>query len=152
MPQFPSKLAPWDLTQFSQFPSAALFYVSESHLWSEISSLSKMILVLEKGISHRVPNLGCRGAKSPGWFDVSPKTSTGDLMHEQTHCRDEAANQSPVANSCSLLNHPNSFRGGMFKLNSKFDADLLLYSLSHFRIWQPHSTQAHSTASTASTD
>ena len=32
----------------------------------------------------------------------------------------------------SLLSHLNSFCGGMFKLNAKFDADLLLYSLSHF--------------------
>ena len=32
----------------------------------------------------------------------------------------------------SLLNHLNSFRGGMFKLIAKSDADLLLYSLSHF--------------------
>ena len=40
--------------------------------------------------------------------------------------------QSPVAHSCGLLNHPNSFHGGMFKLNAKFDADSLLYSLSHF--------------------
>ena len=40
--------------------------------------------------------------------------------------------QSPVAHSCSLLNHLNSFHGGMVKLNTKFDADLLLYSLSHF--------------------
>ena len=32
----------------------------------------------------------------------------------------------------SLLNHLNSFHGGMFKLNAKFDADLLLYLLSHF--------------------
>ena len=30
----------------------------------------------------------------------------------------------------SLLNHPSSFCGGMFKLNAKFDADLLFYSLS----------------------
>ena len=34
--------------------------------------------------------------------------------------------------SCALLNHPNSFRRGMLKLNTKFDADSLLYSLSHF--------------------
>ena len=34
--------------------------------------------------------------------------------------------------SCGLLNHPNGFRGGMFKLNAKFDADSLLYLLSHF--------------------
>ena len=40
--------------------------------------------------------------------------------------------QSPVACSCILLNHLSSFCGGMFKLNAKFDADSLLYSLSHF--------------------
>ena len=39
--------------------------------------------------------------------------------------------QSPVAHSCSLLNHPNSFCGGMFKLNTKYDAGSLLCSLSH---------------------
>ena len=32
----------------------------------------------------------------------------------------------------SLLNHPNSFWGGIFKLNTKFNADSLLFSLSHF--------------------
>ena len=31
-----------------------------------------------------------------------------------------------------LLNHPNSFRRGMVKPNTKFDADLLPYLLSHF--------------------
>ena len=40
--------------------------------------------------------------------------------------------QSPVDHSCSLLNHLNSFHRGMFKLNTKFDADSLLYSLSYF--------------------
>ena len=34
--------------------------------------------------------------------------------------------------SCGLLNHLNSSHEGMFKLNAKFDADSLLYSLSHF--------------------
>ena len=34
-----------------------------------------------------------------------------------------------VTHSCRLLNHPNSFPGGMFKLNAKFDADSLLYSV-----------------------
>ena len=37
-------------------------------------------------------NLGYRGAKLSGWFDVSPKNSTWDVMHEQEHCCDEAAN------------------------------------------------------------
>ena len=41
------------------------------------------------------------------------------------------SHQSPVAHSCGLLNYPNSFHRGMFKLKAKLDADLLLYSLSH---------------------
>ena len=35
--------------------------------------------------------------------------------------------QTPAAHSCGLLNHPNSFRKGRFKLNEKYDADSLLY-------------------------
>ena len=46
----------------------------------------------EKARSHRVSNLGCMGAESPGWFDVSPKNSTQDMMHEQAQGCDEAAN------------------------------------------------------------
>ena len=49
------------------------------------------------------------------------------MRHEWAHCHYEAANQ--LAHSCGLLNHPNSFRGGMFELNAKFDADSLLYSV-----------------------
>ena len=52
----------------------------------------------------------------------------------------------------SLLNHPNSFCGAVFKLNAKCDADLLLYLLSYFLMRRPHSAQAHSTVSTAPTD
>ena len=37
-----------------------------------------------------------------------------------------------IAHSCSLLKHPNSLCGGIFTLNTKFDADSLLYSLSNF--------------------
>ena len=101
----------------------------EPHRQSEISSLSKVILVLGKARSHRAPNLGHSGA------DLS------DLMFCQKNCmrRDARAGalswgscQSPVAHSCGLLNHLNSFHRGMLKLNTKFDADSLLYSLSHF--------------------
>ena len=48
-------------SQFSQSPSAALSYFSESHGQSEISSLSKVILVLGKARSCMVLYLGCRG-------------------------------------------------------------------------------------------
>ena len=65
-PQSPLKKAPWDPTQFSQSPSATLEYFLESHLWSEISSLSKVILVLGKARSYRAPNLGCRGVSYLG--------------------------------------------------------------------------------------
>ena len=96
--QSPSEEAPWDLTQFSQLPSAALSYFPESHWRSEISSLSKVILVFGKARSCKAPSLGCREAKSSESSDVSPKNSAWDLMHEQAHCHDEAANhQLPIA-------------------------------------------------------
>ena len=144
MPQPPSKQAPWDLTQFSQLPSAALLYFPEAHWWSEISSLSKVILVLRKARSCRSPHLGCRvGAESPGRVDV--------LLENVCTRRDVWAGtllwwscKSPVAHSCGLPNHRNSFHRGMFQLNAKFYADPLLYSLSHFEcdalngIHRPH--------------
>ena len=62
------------------------------------SSLSKVILVLEKARSHSEHNLGCRGAESPGWFDVLPKNSSQNMNHERVCCHDEAANhQLPIA-------------------------------------------------------
>ena len=93
--------------------SGAPSYFLESHRWSEISSLSKVILVLGKAKSHRVPNLGWRGAELPGWFDVSQKNCTrpdawaGALSWWSC--------QSPVAHRCSLLNHANSFHARMVK-------------------------------------
>ena len=95
-----------------------------------------MILVFGKARSLRAPNLGCRedGAESLGRFDVSPKKLCMRRDAWVGRCRDEAANHQLVivAHSCGLLNHPNSFHRGMFKLNAKFDADSLLYLLSHF--------------------
>ena len=129
-PQSPSKLAPWGFTQFSQSPSPAPSYFPESCGCSEISAISKVFLVLGKAISLRAPNLGCRGL-----------SHLCDLMLHQNLCLrcDALAGallwwscRSPVALSCSLLNNLNSFCGGMLKLNAKFDADLLLYLLSHF--------------------
>ena len=89
-----------------------------------------MILVLRKPGSHRAPYLSCRGGESPGWFDVLPKSCMRCEAWLDTllwwSC------QSSVAQSCGLLNHLNSFCGGMFKLNTKYDADSWLYSLSHW--------------------
>ena len=95
MPQSPSKQALWDLTQLSQLSSAVPLYFPESHPWSEISSLSKVILVLGKDRSHRVPNLGCNGAESPGCQKTLHKR---DMIHEQAHYRGDAVNeQLPIA-------------------------------------------------------
>ena len=73
--------------------------------------------------------MGYMGAETPGWFGVPPKNSAWDLAWVGKllwwSC------QWPVAHSCSLLNHLNSFHEGMFKLNAKFDADSLLCSRSH---------------------
>ena len=38
----------------------------------------------------------------------------------------------PITSSCSLLNHPNSFCRGMFKLNAKSDTDSLFCLLTDF--------------------
>ena len=88
-----------------------------------------MILVLGKARNRRAANVGCSGAESPGWFDVSQKTSAQDMMHELARCRDEAANhQLPIAAASESSKY---FWGGMFK-DTKSDADSLLYSLSYF--------------------
>ena len=53
------------------------------------------------------------------------------MIHEQACCHDEAANhQLPIA--AALLNHLNSSCRRMFKRHTEFDADLVLYLLSHF--------------------
>ena len=118
------------MSQFSQLLSVTPSYFPESHWWYEISSLLKVMLVLGKARSYRVPNLGCRGLNH-----------LGDLIFHQKFCtRCDSwvgtlswwSCQSPVAHSFSLLKHPSSFHGGVFKLNVKFDPDWLLYSLRHF--------------------
>ena len=84
-----SKWAPWDLTQFSQSPSAALSYFPESYQQSEISSLSKVILVLGKAKCCRVQ-----------------KNSAGDMMQDWLHCRDEvASHQLPIAAAVFIVLH-----------------------------------------------
>ena len=122
-------------------------FFPKSHRWSEISSPSKMILVLGKARSLRAPNLGFRGTESPGWFEVSPKNSAWDVMHERACCGDEAAShQLPIdaaywttwivsTEECSSSS----------KIWSRFVA-LLAQS---FWMWQSHRTHAHSTVSTA---
>ena len=89
-----------------------------------------MILVLGKGRSQRVPNLGCKGAESPHQFDASPKNSARDVMHEQACCRDEAANhQLPIAAAFWIIQIV--CEEECSNLMAKFNADSLLYSLSH---------------------
>ena len=74
---------------------AIFFWIS----WmSELSSLSKVILVLGKTRSCRVSNLYCSG----GWVTrviwCFTKNSAWDVMHEREHRYDEAANhQLPIA-------------------------------------------------------
>ena len=49
-------------------------------------------------------NLACRGTESHGWFDVSPKNSAWDVIHEQAHCHDKAANhQLPIAAAFGII-------------------------------------------------
>ena len=89
-------------SQFSQSPSSALSYFPESHWWSEISFLSKVISFGEAR-SLRAPNLGCRGAESPGWFDASQKNYMRcDAWVGVLSC---CNCQSQVARSCGRLHY-----------------------------------------------
>ena len=89
----------------------------------KISSLSKVILVLGKNRSHRASNLGGKGAWVTWMIWCFTKISAWDMMHEWVCCRDEATNhQLPTAAAFWICR-------GMFKLNAKFDADVLPYSL-----------------------
>ena len=91
-----------------------------------------MILVFGKARSLRAPNLGCSRAEWVTWviwhlakiFCTRRDAWAGELSWWSC--------QSPVAYSCDLLSHLNSFHSGMFKLNTKFDSGLLLYLLGHF--------------------
>ena len=83
-----------------------------------------VVLILGKARSCRVPSLGC----SRGWvtwviwcFTKNLRTRQGALLWWSC--------QSPVAHRSRLLIHANSFYRGMFKLNAKFNADSLLYSV-----------------------
>ena len=75
-----------------------------------------------------MPNLGCRGAESPGCFTkkLCWRCDAWAGMLSWWSC------QWPVAHSFGLLNHLNSFCRAILKLNEKSDADSLPYSLSHF--------------------
>ena len=96
-----------------------------------INSLkSKVILVLGKTKSLKAPNLGCRGAESPGGFDILPQNSAQDVMHEWVCCPDEAANHSLLIAVAFWVTWIVTWRN--VKFNAKFDTDALLYLLSHF--------------------
>ena len=112
-PQSPSKEAPRDLTYFSwhlfhcskhstkfivgiDINCPIIFSWISSVVW--IFSLSKVILVLGKARSSRMPNLGWSRGEAPAWFDVSPRNSAWDAMFERVCCHDEAANHHlPIA-------------------------------------------------------
>ena len=110
--------------------------------------LFKVILVLGKAGRHRVPNLGCRGVESLANVIFHKKLHKMWCMSGHTVMMKLPNHQLPI--SCGLLKHPNSFHGGMFKFNTKFDADCC--STCSFWMWRPHCTYVHSKVSTALTD
>ena len=114
-------------------PSAALSYFPESHQQSEISALK-----LKGGFSFRKSQKS-KGTKSGLWRGRF--TWVIWCLAKKLFTRPDAwagmlwswSCQSAVAHSCGLLSHLNSFRKGMFKFNAQYDADSLLYLLSHFK-------------------
>ena len=72
-------------------------------------------------------NLGCSGAESPGWFDISPKISAQEVMHEQGLCPGQAANhQLPIAVAFWIIQIVST------EECSSLTQNLMHYSLSHF--------------------
>ena len=140
-----AKKAPWDLTQFHT-PSAAPLYFPVSHRRAAVSSLSKVILVLGKAINCRAKNLGCRGAESPGWFDVSPKKSAWDLMQEWVRCCDEVANHRlPTAVAFGIIGIVSAEGcSSLSKTSCRFIAQLT----QSFWMWWLQNKHAHTRAST----
>ena len=143
-PQSPSKQASWDLTQFSQLPSAAPSHFPESHWWSETSSLSKVILILGKARSRQAPNLSI--VSHLGDLMVRQKTSAQDVMREQAPCCDNSVTHQKPSESFQWFSWRNV--QAWHKIWGRFIA-LLTQSVW---MWRPHSTYAHSTVSTAPTD
>ena len=100
-----------------------------------------------KSQKSRASNLGCRGPESPGWFDVSPKNSAQDRMHEQARCCDEAANhQLPIVVAFWVMEVVSMLEC------SSLTQNLCRFFTQSFWIWRPHNTHAHSIVSTAPTD
>ena len=108
-----------------------------------------MILVWGKARSHREPNLGCRGAESPGWVDVSPKNSVGDVMHEWVCCCDEAANhQLPIAvafwiNQIVSVEERSSLKQNLMQIHCSIHSVILnamatQYTCSLNGVYHPH--------------
>ena len=79
-----------------------LITISSPIIFSWISSMVWNLFPFKGNFSlgesqkYRAPNLGCRGAESPGWFGVSPKTSAQGMMLDWACCCDEAADHQLV--------------------------------------------------------
>ena len=122
---------------------------SASHRWSEIYSLSKVILVLEKPevTRHQIRVIG--GLSHPGELMFCQITAW-DVMYEQAHCPNESANhQLPIAAAFWII-----------RIVSREEFSSLMQNLMqiHYPTCSvilnatPHSTHAHSMASTAPTE
>ena len=119
-----------------ELPSAAPLYFPESYQLSETCTLSKVILVLGKAKSSPYMfnilrcSACCRPSRTCITFNRYSTVSEGFVPHFNLRCTHCIVPK-------SLLSHLNSFHRGMFKLNTKYDAESLLYSLSQFE-WDGH--------------
>ena len=148
-------------------PSAIQSYFPESHQWSEITSLSKVILVLGKVRNHRAPNLGCRGLSHLGWQSLLIATRTCSTFSGFLLVADLPEHRSLSTDSWPSLKHmchsficveliassPKAF--WIIWLVSEGECSNLMKNLMEIRsfwIQYPHSTCGHSVVSTAPPD
>ena len=88
-------------------------------------------------------------AESPRWFDVLQKNSAWDRIHDRVCCCDEAAtHQFPIAMAFWIIWIVSTEECSCLTQNL---IQICCFTQS-FWMWQPPSTHAHSTVSTAPTD
>ena len=98
----------------------------------------------------RIWNLCCSGSESPQWFDVLPKISARDVMHEQAWCHEAANHQLSIAVAFWIILIVSAEECSSLTQNLMQTSFSLL--AQSFSMWWPHSTYAPSTASTTPTD
>ena len=141
----------------SEPPTALLIAISHPIIFSWVSSMIWNLFPFKRELSFgksqklQGTKSGLKGAESPGWFDVSPK---------KLCTRHDAWVGTWLWWSCQSLVAHTAAAFWIIQIVSTEECSSFVQNLmlifavlaQSFWMWQPHSTHAHSMASTAPTD